>query len=142
MTEPSADDTHQPPLRDRVLGPKPAISRTPEADAFMAPFEELADAACWQRVWGRPGLDLKTRSLLNIAMLCTMRQWDELGQHVAGAVRNGATPEEVREVLLQVAVYAGFPAASQGFRVAREVLGLDDPDGDRGREKAGSNDGE
>jgi 4-carboxymuconolactone decarboxylase len=77
---------------------------------------------CWGRIWDRPGLDRKTRSLLNLAMLTALNRSHELSLHVRGAVNNGCTPAEIQEVLLQAAVYCGVPAAMESFRVAEGVL--------------------
>jgi len=92
------------------------------ADSFNLEFQQMVTEYCWGAVWGREGLEKKTRSLLNIAMLSTLNRPHELKVHVKGAIRNGATKAEIREVLLQVAIYAGVPAAVDSFRVAREAL--------------------
>jgi 4-carboxymuconolactone decarboxylase len=83
---------------------------------------ELATEAGWGWVWTRPGLECKVRSMLNIAMLCALNRMTELTIHVCGAVRNGCTEEEIREVLLQVAVYVGMLAGLEGTRVAEGAL--------------------
>jgi 4-carboxymuconolactone decarboxylase len=77
---------------------------------------------CWGDVWNRPGLDRRTRSLLNLAMLTALNRPHELKLHVRGALRNGVTQEEIREVFLQTAIYCGVPAAIDSFRNAREVF--------------------
>ncbi|MFN2461382.1 MAG: carboxymuconolactone decarboxylase family protein, partial [Candidatus Velthaea sp.] len=77
---------------------------------------------CWGNVWVRPGLDRKTRSMLNLAMLSALARWHEFGVHVRGALNNGVTEDEIAEVLLQAGVYAGVPIASEGFRTALEVI--------------------
>ncbi len=77
---------------------------------------------CWGAVWGREGLPRKTRSILNIAMITILNRPHELRLHIAGALRNGVTKDEIREVLMQVAIYAGVPAGVDGFRAAREVF--------------------
>jgi 4-carboxymuconolactone decarboxylase len=89
---------------------------------FDRPMQDLANEYCWGAIWRRPGLDRRTRSLLNVAMLSALNRPNQLRGHVEGALRNGATPEEIREVLLQVAVYCGVPAAVDAFSVARDVL--------------------
>ncbi|KAI9831562.1 MAG: hypothetical protein M1819_004792 [Sarea resinae] len=89
---------------------------------FSAPLQEYVTGSAWGWVWSRPGLERKQRSLLNIAMLCALNRPVELGTHVRGAVRNGASEIEIRETLLQVAVYCGMPAAVEGFRITEGVL--------------------
>jgi 4-carboxymuconolactone decarboxylase len=86
------------------------------------PLQELVTEYCWGAVWGRDGLTMKMRSLLNIAMLSTLNRPNELKVHVKGAIRNGATKEEIRETLMQVAIYAGVPAAVDSFRHAKDAL--------------------
>jgi 4-carboxymuconolactone decarboxylase len=92
------------------------------ADDFNRPLQELVTEYCWGAVWGRPQLDRKTRSMLNLAMISALNRPHELRLHVAGALNNGVTREEIREVLLQVAIYCGVPAGVDAFRVAREVF--------------------
>ena len=89
---------------------------------FSRPIQELVTEYCWGEVWTRPGLDRKTRSLLNLAMLTALNRMHELAVHVRGAVTNGATEEEIQEALLQAAIYCGVPAALESFRVAEQVL--------------------
>lgn len=109
-------------IRKEVLGEQYVERSMAAADDFNMPFQELATEYCWGAIWGRPGLDRRTRSLLNLAMLSALNRPHELKMHVGGALRNGVTPEEIREVLLQVAVYCGVPAGVDGFRVAREAI--------------------
>ena len=109
--------------RKEVLGAAHVERSLAGADDFTRPYQELVTEYCWGAVWGREGLSKKTRSLLNIAMLSTLNRPHELKVHVKGAIRNGATKEEIRETLLQVAIYAGVPAAVDSFRVAKEALG-------------------
>ena len=92
------------------------------ADEFGAPLQELVAEYCWGTVWGRDGLELKTRSMLTLAMIATLNRPHELRTHIGGALNNGVTREEIREVFLQVAIYAGVPAAVDSFRIAREVF--------------------
>jgi 4-carboxymuconolactone decarboxylase len=92
------------------------------SSTFSRPMQELATEAGWGWVWTRPGLERKTRSMLNIAMLCALNRMAELAVHWGGAVTNGCSEEEIREVLLQVAVYVGMPAGLEGTRVAEGVL--------------------
>ena len=86
------------------------------------PMQELATTYCWDECWGRPGLDKKTRSIINLAMISALNRPHELKIHVKGAIRNGCTKEEIREVLFQVAIYAGVPAGVDSFRIAKEAL--------------------
>lgn len=83
---------------------------------------EYVTESCWHSIWGRPGLEKKTRSLLNIAMLCALNRSTELAVHVRGAVNNGATEVEIRETVLQVACYCGMPAGIEGTKVAERVI--------------------
>lgn len=116
-------------LRKEVLG-REHVERSlarAEDDPFLLPVQQLAVEFGWGEVWSRPGLPRKTRSFLSIACLAAEGKTDELGAHVAGAVRNGATREEIREVLLQAALYCGMPAGLEAFRVAKRALDeLDD----------------
>ncbi|OCK80546.1 4-carboxymuconolactone decarboxylase family protein [Lepidopterella palustris CBS 459.81] len=89
---------------------------------FARPMQELVTEAGWGSVWSRPGLERKQRSLLNIAMLCALNRSTELGVHVRGAVNNGASEIEIRETLLQAAIYCGMPAGIEGFKVAERVI--------------------
>ncbi len=109
-------------IRREVLGSEYVDRAIASADDFNRPLQELVTEYCWGAVWSRPGLDRRTRSMLNLAMLSALNRPHELRIHVAGALRNGCTPEEIREVLLQVGIYCGVPAAVDAFRVAREVL--------------------
>lgn len=89
---------------------------------FSRPMQELVTEACWGSIWARPGLARKQRSLLNIAILCALNRSAELGVHVRGAKNNGATDLEIRETLLQAAIYCGMPAGIEGFKVAERVI--------------------
>jgi 4-carboxymuconolactone decarboxylase len=89
---------------------------------FARPMQELVTEACWSSIWTRPGLEKKYRSLLNIAMLCALNRETELAVHVRGAVNNGASEVEIRETLLQAAIYCGMPAGIGGFKVAEKVI--------------------
>jgi 4-carboxymuconolactone decarboxylase len=108
--------------RREVLGEEYVARAEARVDEFSRPFRDLLNSYCWGEVWGRPGLPRKTRSLLNLAMLTALNRPDELRLHLRGALRNGATREEIAEVLLQAAIYCGVPAANAAFREAREVL--------------------
>ncbi|KAF2995948.1 hypothetical protein E8E14_000654 [Neopestalotiopsis sp. 37M] len=89
---------------------------------FARPMQELVTEACWGSVWSRPGLERKHRSLLNIAMLCALNRGPELTAHVRGALNNGASEVEIRETLLQAAIYCGMPAGIEGFKIAERVI--------------------
>lgn len=109
-------------IRKKVVGADYVEASMANADDFNRDFQELVTSYCWGAVWGRPGLDHKTRSMLNIAMLAGLPRPHELKLHVKGALRNGVTTEEIREILMQVAIYAGVPTGVDGFRVAREAI--------------------
>jgi 4-carboxymuconolactone decarboxylase len=109
-------------VRRAVLGDAHVDRAIAGTDAFTADFQDMITRYAWGEVWTRPGLDRRTRSCITLAMLATLRAEDELALHVAAAVRNGVTPEEIKEVLLQVAIYAGVPAANSAFAVAKRVL--------------------
>ncbi|GBD31046.1 hypothetical protein HRbin32_02163 [bacterium HR32] len=109
-------------VRKAVMGSEYVERSFQEADDFTRPFQELVTEYAWGAVWARPGLPRKVRSLLTVALMAALNRPHELRLHLHGALRNGCTPEEIRETLLQVAVYAGMPAALGAFRTAREVL--------------------
>jgi 4-carboxymuconolactone decarboxylase len=109
-------------IRRDVLGAEFVDQAFASADDFNRPLQELVTEYCWGAVWGRPGLDRKTRSLLNLAMLSALNRPHEVKMHVRGALNNGLTKEEIKEVFLQVAIYCGVPAAVDSFRTAREVF--------------------
>jgi 4-carboxymuconolactone decarboxylase len=109
-------------IRREVLGDAYVDKALAGADDFNRPLQELVTEYCWGAVWGRPGLPRKTRSLLNLAMLSALNRPHEIEAHTRGALRNGCTPAEISEVLLQAAIYCGVPAAVDSFRVARAVL--------------------
>ena len=112
-------------VRKAVLGAEYVESAIKNADDFNRPLQELVTEYCWGALWTRPGLTRKTRSMLNLAMLATLNRPHELELHVRGALRNGVTKDEIREVLLQVAIYAGVPAGVDSFRIARKVFAED-----------------
>ncbi len=118
-------------VRKSVLGAEFVDKAIAAADDFNMPLQRLVTEYCWGACWGRDGLPKKTRSLLNIAMISSLNRNHELKLHVKGAIRNGCTREEIREVLLQVAIYCGVPAAVDSFRVAKEALAELDADEDR-----------
>ncbi len=116
-------------IRKSVLGAEFVEAAFKSADEFNRPLQELVTEYCWGAVWGREGLSRKTRSLLNLAMISCLNRPHELKMHIAGALRNGVTRDEIREVFLQVAIYAGVPAAVDSFRSAREVFAQLDQQG-------------
>ncbi len=109
-------------IRKSVLGREFVEKAFASADDFNREQQELVTEYCWGAVWGRPGLDKKTRSLLNLAMISALNRPHELKMHVAGALRNGVTRDEIKEVFLAVMIYAGVPASVDSFRIAREVF--------------------
>jgi 4-carboxymuconolactone decarboxylase len=109
-------------IRKSVLGTEYVEKSISAADDFNRPLQELVTEYCWGAVWGRDTLDKKTRSMLNLAMLSALNRPHELKMHVKGALRNGVSKDEIREVLLQVAIYCGVPAAVDSFRTAREAM--------------------
>ena len=112
-------------VRKAVLGAEYVETSIKNADDFNRPLQELVTEYCWGAVWTREGLPRKTRSMLNIAMLATLNRPHELELHLRGALRNGCTRDEIREILLQVAIYAGVPAGVDSFRIARKVFAED-----------------
>jgi 4-carboxymuconolactone decarboxylase len=109
-------------VRKDVLGAEHVQRSLDQATAFSRPMQDLVTEYCWGAVWSRPGLDRRTRSLINLGMLTALNRRHELGVHVRGALNNGVTPEEIREVLLQAAIYCGVPAGMEAFRIAEESL--------------------
>jgi 4-carboxymuconolactone decarboxylase len=108
--------------RREVLGDEHVDRAVAGADAFTADFQEYITRSAWGSVWSRPGLDRRTRSCITVAMLAAQGMDDELALHLRAARRNGVSVDEIKEVLLQVAVYAGVPRANRAFTIAREVL--------------------
>ncbi|KAL2825817.1 CMD-domain-containing protein [Aspergillus cavernicola] len=109
-------------IRYEVAGQAYVDRSLSSASSFSQPMQELVTEACWGSVWSRPGLDRKSRSLLNIGMLCALNRGAELAVHVRGGINNGLSEIEIREALLQVAIYVGMPAGLEGFRIAEKVL--------------------
>ena len=109
-------------IRREMFGPAGADDRYAQTTDFNRPFEEVVTRYCFGDTWSRPGLDRKTRSLVTLAALTAMVRPNQLRVHVRGALANGATPEEIREVLLHTVVYAGVPAGVEAFTAAAEVL--------------------
>jgi len=108
--------------RREVLGAEHVDRSLAQASEFARPLQELVTEYCWGSVWSRPGLDRRTRSLLNIVMLTALNRRHELEVHVRGALTNGVTAEEIQEALLQAAIYCGVPAALESMRAAEGVL--------------------
>lgn len=109
-------------IRREVVGEEYVDRALQNATEFSQPLQQLVTEYCWGAVWGRPGISRSTRSLVNIAMLTALNRSAELTVHLRGALRNGCSPTEIREVLLQTAVYCGVPAAVESFKVADKVL--------------------
>ena len=109
-------------IRKSVLGAEFVDAAFKSADDFNRPLQDLVTEYCWGAVWGREELSKKTRSMLNLAMISCLNRPHELKLHIAGALKNGVTREEIREVFLQVAIYAGVPAGVDSFRAAKEVF--------------------
>ncbi|QZT61921.1 carboxymuconolactone decarboxylase family protein [Mycolicibacterium austroafricanum] len=109
-------------IRTTVLGADYVQRAAANADDFSQPLQDLVTEYCWGAVWGRDGLPLKTRSMLNLAMIAVLNRPQELATHIRGALNNGVTRDEIREIFLQVGVYAGIPAAVDSFRVAKTAF--------------------
>ena len=108
--------------RREVLGSEYVDRALAGADEFTQPFQEFVTIHAWDAVWNRPGLDRKTRSIINLAVLTALGRSHELALHTRGALNNGVTPEEIREVFIQLAGYAGFPAAVEVFRTVQPII--------------------
>ena len=109
-------------IRKEVLGEEYVTQAMANVDDFNRDFQALLNEYCWGGVWAREGLSRKQRSLNNLCMLAALGRSEEFALHFRGALRNGCTLEELRETLLQVAIYCGMPAAVESFRIARRVL--------------------
>lgn len=109
-------------IRREVLGAEHVDRSLKRATDFTKPMQELVTRYCWGEVWGRQGLDRRTRSFINLAMLTALNRPHEIKLHVRGALNNGLTRDEIKEVFLQTAIYCGVPAAIDSFRVAQEVF--------------------
>ena len=119
------DDTFEKGLaiRKEVLGEDYVNASLAKADDFNADFQRLVTEYCWGAGWGREGaLSRRDRSLMNIVLLGALNRGEEFKLHVRGALRNGATRDEIREALIHLSIYAGIPAGVEGFRLARQVL--------------------
>ncbi|NDC20581.1 MAG: 4-carboxymuconolactone decarboxylase [Burkholderiaceae bacterium] len=108
--------------RREVLGAEYVDQAIRNADEFNLPLQELVTEYCWNEIWNRPGLDRKTRSIVNLAMLTALNRPHELKLHVKGAINNGLSKDEIAEIFLQSAIYCGVPAAIDSFRTAKDDL--------------------
>jgi 4-carboxymuconolactone decarboxylase len=109
-------------IRKEVLGAAHVERSLANVSEFSRPMQELVTEYCWGAVWNREGLERKTRSMINLAMLTALNRGHELSAHVKGAINNGVTPAEIQEVLMQTAIYVGVPAALESFRIAEATL--------------------
>jgi 4-carboxymuconolactone decarboxylase len=112
-------------VRRSVLGDEHVDRAEAAVTPFTEPFQDFITRYAWGEVWGRPGLSRPERSIVVLSVLAALQHENELALHVRGALRNGLSPEQIREVLLQVAVYAGVPAANRAFAVAQRVIAQD-----------------
>lgn len=108
--------------RREVLGPEYVDNAIKNAGEFNMPMQELVTEFAWNAIWNRPGLDRRSRSMINLAMLTALNRPHELKLHLKGAINNGLTKDEIREILMQTAIYCGVPAAIDSFRCAKEVF--------------------
>jgi 4-carboxymuconolactone decarboxylase len=109
-------------VRREVLGDEHVDRATANATDFSRPFQEFITRSAWGEAWTREGLDRRTRSCITLAVLTALRSEGEIAMHVRAALRNGLTPDEIREVLIHTAVYAGVPAANSAFAIAQRAL--------------------
>jgi 4-carboxymuconolactone decarboxylase len=109
-------------VRRAVLGSDYVDNAINNADDFSMDLQKLVTEYCWGEVWTRPGLSRKTRSMINLAMLTALNRPHEIKMHVKGALNNGLTKDEIKEIFLQTAIYVGVPAAVDSFRIAQEVF--------------------
>lgn len=109
-------------VRREVMGEKHVEASLNGADEFSLPMQELVIESAWGRIWTRPGLDRRSRSILNLGMLAALNRPEELAGHIRGALNNGVTKEEIQECFLQVSVYVGMPAGLGCFKIARQVF--------------------
>ncbi|WP_121062692.1 carboxymuconolactone decarboxylase family protein [Chachezhania antarctica] len=109
-------------IRKSVLGREFVENAIASADDFNSAMQDLTTEYCWGYVWGRDALPMKTRSMLNLAMIAALNRPHELKMHVKGALRNGVSRDEIREIFLQVAIYAGVPAGVDSFRIGKEGI--------------------
>ena len=113
--------------RRRVLGDAHVDRAEAGKTAFDEPFQDLITTGAWGQVWSRPDLTPRERSLVTLALLAALGHWEEFAMHARATERTGATPEDVREALLHVAIYAGVPAANQGLKIAKDVFAARTP---------------
>jgi 4-carboxymuconolactone decarboxylase len=109
-------------IRRQVLGDKYVDKALAESDEFTRPLQDLITEYCWGQIWGRPGLDVRTRSMLNIAIMIALNRSPELKIHLRGALNNGVTKDEIKEIILQTAVYCGIPAALEAMSIAKQTF--------------------
>lgn len=109
-------------IRAEVLGLEHVSAGSTNPTKFQQAFREFTVEYCWGNVWVRPGLERKTRSMLNLGMLAVMARWSEFAVHVRGAVNNGVTEDEMIEVVLQAGVYAGVPVAAEAMRIVEKIV--------------------
>lgn len=114
-------ETGRQVLRE-LMGEQFLVNKDKTRNSFNAVIQEYTEEVCFGRTWARPGIDRKMRSILNVAMLTALNRPAQLKSHLNGALNNGATVEELQEILLQAAVYCGLPAAIDAFRIAEEIL--------------------
>jgi 4-carboxymuconolactone decarboxylase len=120
MSEPSEKDGTA--IRRKVLGDAHVDRASASRTAFDAPFQELITSAAWGSVWSRPELSLRERSLITLSLLAALGHWEEFAMHVRATRNTGATPEDVREALMHVAIYAGVPAANHAIKIAKDAF--------------------
>jgi len=120
MSDPTYDRGME--VRRAVLGDAHVDRAIERTDEFTAEFQELITRYAWGEIWSRPGLDRRIRSAITLTALVALNRPEELAMHVRAALRNGLTPDEIKEVLLQSAIYCGVPAANAAFAIAQEVL--------------------
>lgn len=123
-----SDPAHERGMRIRreVLGDEHVDRAVAGTTPFSAAFQDFLTRTAWGDVWARPGLDRRTRSCITLAVLCAIRAEGEIALHVRAALRNGVTEEEIGEILLHTAIYAGIPAANAAFRIAGETIAEQD----------------
>jgi 4-carboxymuconolactone decarboxylase len=109
-------------VRREVLGDAHVDKSLQNRNAFNEEFQELITRYAWGEIWSRPGLSRQTRSMITLAIMVALNRSDEFRMHVKAALKNGVTREEIKEVLLQTAIYCGVPAANQAFHIANELL--------------------
>lgn len=120
-------------IRKEVLGAEHVEKSLDSADDFTADMQKLVTEWCWGEIWGRPGLDRRTRSIINLSMLAALNRPHEIKLHVRGALNNGLTQDEIKEILLQVAIYCGVPAGLDSMKVAAEAIAEYNKSNDAGK---------